>query len=492
MLFNSYIFILAFLPLVVIGYYLFNKYFQTNRAALFFLIAASFVFYGYYNWTYLLILITSIAANWLAIILMRKKEDTFFRKTVMIAGILFNTGLIFYFKYYDFFIKNINTVFDTDFNVRNIVLPLGISFFTFQQISFVVDAYRHETDDYNLVEYMAFVSFFPQLVAGPIVLHDELVPQFRDESKRTLNWEKMSRGLYLFAVGLAKKVLIADIFGIAVNWGYSNVDYLSTIDAIVVIISYTLQIYFDFSGYCDMASGIASMFHIGLPMNFDSPYKAASIIEFWKRWHMTLTRFLRRYIYFPLGGSKKGEIRTYINIMIVFIVSGIWHGANWTFIIWGGIHGAAQCLNRRFKKQWEKCHLAFQWLMTFTFVSFTWVIFRADSMAQAGKIIWRSINFRNLAISPELIECFNTVEIKAVKWLLSYWDAWNIFSAKYYINGFVMFSCILAGLFIVLNKENAQRKTVNYHIGTALWTAVLIVWGIMSLSGVSTFLYFNF
>lgn len=492
MLFNSYIFILAFLPLVIVGYYLLNKRFLTNKAALIFLIAASFIFYGYYNWTYLLILVASVSVNWFTILLMRKKEDDIFRRVFVTAGVLFNIGLIFYFKYYDFFIENINQIFNTGFNEKNIILPLGISFFTFQQISFVVDSYRHETDDYGIIEYVAFVSFFPQLIAGPIVLHDEMIPQFRNESKRKPNWEKMSRGLYLFAIGLAKKVLIADIFGIAVDWGYTNVDSITSIDAMVVMISYTIQIYFDFSGYCDMASGIASMFNMELPMNFDSPYKAASIIEFWKKWHITLTRFLRKYIYFPLGGSKKGKFRTYINIMVVFIASGIWHGANWTFIIWGSIHGIAQCLNRRFMKQWEKYHPAFQWAMTFLFVNFTWIIFRADSMAQAGRIIWRSINFRNLSISSDLIDCFNVVEIKAMKWLLSYSNIWNNFYNEYYINGFVMLSWIFGAMFIVLNKENAQRKAVNYNIGTALWTAVLLVWGIMSLSGVSTFLYFNF
>lgn len=432
MLFNSYIFILAFLPLVIVGYYLLNKRFLTNKAALIFLIAASFIFYGYYNWTYLLILVASVSVNWFTILLMRKKEDDIFRRVFVTAGVLFNIGLIFYFKYYDFFIENINQIFNTGFNEKNIILPLGISFFTFQQISFVVDSYRHETDDYGIIEYVAFVSFFPQLIAGPIVLHDEMIPQFRNESKRKPNWEKMSRGLYLFAIGLAKKVLIADIFGIAVDWGYTNVDSITSIDAMVVMISYTIQIYFDFSGYCDMASGIASMFNMELPMNFDSPYKAASIIEFWKKWHITLTRFLRKYIYFPLGGSKKGKFRTYINIMVVFIASGIWHGANWTFIIWGSIHGIAQCLNRRFMKQWEKYHPAFQWAMTFLFVNFTWIIFRADSMAQAGRIIWRSINFRNLSISSDLIDCFNVVEIKAMKWLLSYSNIWNNFYNEYY------------------------------------------------------------
>lgn len=490
MLFNSYVFILAFLPIVFAVFYLLNNRFATNKPALVFLTAASFFFYGYYNWSYLLILSASISVNWLTVLWMRK--HTGFRKTAALVGVLFNIALIFYFKYYDFFIDNINTVFRTGFNEKNIALPLGISFFTFQQISFVIDSYRHETDDYGIIEYAAFVSFFPQLVAGPIVLHDEMISQFREEEKRKINWENIGQGLYLFAAGLAKKVLIADIFGKAVDWGYTNIAYVSTVDAAIVMLSYTLQIYFDFSGYCDMASGIASVFNIELPINFDSPYKAVSIIEFWKRWHMTLTRFLRKYIYFPLGGSKKGRIRTYINIMLVFLVSGIWHGANWTFVIWGCLHGIAQCLNRRFKVQWEKFHVAFQWGLTFLFVNFTWVIFRAPDMSQAGKMIWRGINFRNLSISSELIECFRVVEVKTFTWLLGYSRFWKDFAEKYYINGLIIFLWIFGALFLVLNTENMQRRKVNYCLKTALWTAVLLVWGIMSLSGVSTFLYFNF
>lgn len=485
MLFHSYIFILVFLPAVLVAYYMLNRMFPSTKPALWFLTMASQVFYGYGHWSYVLILAASIAGNWLAVMAMRRQKKNGTRKMTALAAIAFDIALIFYYKYFDFFIGNINALCRTDFPQKNLLLPLGISFFTFQQISFIADSYRHETDDYTLTEYAAFVSFFPQLVAGPIVLHDEMIPQLRDASRKKFSWEKMARGLFLFSTGLFKKVLIADTFGAAADWGYANTDAVSSMDAGIVILSYALQIYFDFSGYCDMASGIASMFHLELPLNFDSPYQALSITGFWQRWHMTLTRFLRKYIYFPLGGSRKGKARTYGNIMAVFLISGIWHGAGWTFVLWGALHGAAQCLNRIFQKQWEQLHAAVQWAGTFVFVSYAWVIFRAENLSQALKIIWRSVNFTNMTISPELKECFDITEVRAAEHLLGWKDT-------YYVNGFVMFLWLAAAMHLVLNVKNAQKRCLQYSVKSAACTAVLLVWGIISLSGVSAFLYFNF
>ena len=219
-------------------------------------------------------------------------------------------------------------MFGTDFALRGVVLPLGISFFTFQQMSYVIDAYRGEVSQYNLLHYASFVSYFPQLVAGPIVTHDELIPQFLDEEKKRFRWESFSPGLFLFAMGLGKKVLVADLFGRAANWGFGNIAALDSTNAILVMLAYTFQVYFDFSGYCDMANGLGRMMNLELPVNFDSPYKAATITEFWDRWHKTLTRFFTRYIYIPLGGNRRGRLRTYLHVMIVFLVSGIWHGAH--------------------------------------------------------------------------------------------------------------------------------------------------------------------
>ena len=482
MLFNSYIF-LAFLPISLCVYHIINLHCVSRKPALLFLILVSFVFYGYFNWKYLLILVCSIAANWSIVILMRKQSIDVLRKFCVILGIFFNISLIFYYKYYDFFIENINTAFCLNMNLKGMLLPLGISFFTFQQISFVLDSYKHETDDYNFIEYSAFVTFFPQLVAGPIVLHNEMIPQFRNDGTRKLQLENITNGLCLFILGLGKKVLIADVFGYAVDWGYSNLDLVSSIDAMIIIVSYAIQIYFDFSGYCDMASGIALMFNFRLPINFDSPYQSQSIIEFWGKWHMTLTRFLRKYIYFPLGGSREGRIRTYANIMIVFLISGIWHGANWTFIVWGCLHGGANCLNRIFESQWNKLNAIFKWFITFFFICYTWVIFRAENLSQALSMIWKSLNLRQLSISSQLIECFNTVEVQFVKALIS-----NVGSLKA-LNGFIIYIWIFIVMFIIMNIENNQRRKMSFR---PLAMASLFTLEIFSLSGVSDFLYFNF
>ena len=198
--------------------------------------------------------------------------------------------------------------------------------------------------------YASFVTFFPQLIAGPIVTHDELIPQFIDEKKKRINWDNIAKGIYIFTIGMFKKVILADTFGNAVNWGFQNIAELDTSNALIVMLAYTMQIYFDFSGYCDMALGIGKMLNIELPLNFNSPYKALRITEFWDRWHITLTRFLTKYVYIPLGGNRRGRLRTYFNILIVFLISGIWHGANWTFILWGGVHGVFVILTRHFKR----------------------------------------------------------------------------------------------------------------------------------------------
>lgn len=337
MLFNSYIFILAFLPLVFAGYFFLNKL-KLYKVAQIEIIIASLYFYGYFNKSYLIIISGSIILNYCFSSFLLHFSESSVRKIVLGSSLVFNVGLLFYFKYWDFFVTNINGVFHSSYELRNIVLPLGISFYTIQQISYTVDSYRYETRGYSFLDYAQFVSFFPQLVAGPIVLHKEMIPQFKDAKNKEINAQNIAEGLHDLAIGLFKKVIIADTFGQAVAWGFSaeQLPTLTVMEAVIVMVSYTFQIYFDFSGYCDMATGIASFFNIKLPINFNSPYKSRSILEFWKRWHISLTRFLREYIYFPLGGSKNGMGKTYRNIMAVYLISGIWHGANWTFLVWGG------------------------------------------------------------------------------------------------------------------------------------------------------------
>lgn len=338
MTFNSYIFILLFLPLCLLGYFALNR-FRHYRLGMLLLLGMSFWFYGYFNPKYLLIICCSVFVNYIIYRLLHKMSVKYVmakRKMIFLIGLIFNLGLLGYFKYMDFFIENVNLIFKTDFTLRNILLPLGISFFTFQQISFITDVYKARGGiTYSFLEYAVYVTYFPQLVAGPIVTHDMLVPQLQDENRKHINFDYMSKGIALFTLGLAKKVLFADIFGNYVNLAYRDVYGLNTLTAFFAMLAYTFQIYFDFSGYSDMAIGLGWMMNIDLPVNFDSPYKALSVTEFWRRWHMTLTAFFTKYVYIPLGGNRKGTIRTYINIFIVFLFSGLWHGAGWTFVLWG-------------------------------------------------------------------------------------------------------------------------------------------------------------
>lgn len=486
MLFNSYIFILLFLPLTLIGYYMINRYGKYYLANIW-VIGMSLWFYGYFDFFNLLLICGSILGNYIlsrCIIYIQQENG---RKILLLSGILINLGILFYYKYFDFFIINLNAVMRETFEVQNIVLPLGISFFTFQQISYLVDTFRGETKEYHLVEYALFVSFFPQLVAGPIVLHNEIIPQFQDNKKRKPNAENIAKGIYIFSIGLFKKVLIADTLGKAVTWGYGTAADLTSMEAFLVSIFYTFQLYFDFSGYCDMAIGISSMFNIQMPYNFNSPYQATSIIDFWNRWHMSLTRFLREYVYFPLGGSKKGKARTYVNIMIVFLISGIWHGANWTFILWGGLHGLANCLNRICKKAWGKLGVITQWFLTFIFVDFAWIIFRAENIGQAAGIIKRVLSFQSFVVREELVECFNLPEfvylrehIPLVKWGCE--QIWGV----------PMWLFLMGSFMITLNMKNSSQISFRPTAMRALVTIFMLVWSVMSFSGVSTFLYFNF
>lgn len=487
MLFNSYFFIFLFLPLALTGYYSLN-YVNHHRAAGIYLTAMSLWFYGYFNIAYLPILIGSIAANFLfAKLMARFPEKPSLRKSVLVFGICANVALIFYFKYFRFFTENINALFKTSFPLKNILLPLGISFFTFQQISFLADSYRGETKDYTFDEYALFVSFFPQLVAGPVVLHKETIPQFRDPERRRINYVNFSKGMYIFALGLFKKMLIADTFGRAVDYGFPAVSSLNTLEAFVVSLCYMFQLYFDFSGYCDMAVGIGNLFNISLPQNFNSPYKAASITEFWERWHMSLTRFLRTYIYFPLGGNRKGKLRTYGNIMIVYLVSGIWHGANWTFVIWGLLHGLCSCLNRVFSRQWNKLWKSFRWFATFLTVDLLTIFFRADSLSMAKTFFRRLFRFTGFSLRPELAECFRLEEFIFLEKKIPLLDSFHAGFSGLYLWLF-LFIAFLVVLFFKNNGEADFKPT----LGRSLATVLCMLWSILSLEGISTFLYFNF
>ena len=339
-------------------------------------------FYGYFNPSYLLIMACSILFNYAVFRGMQlvEKKCPGWRRPMMILGVAGNLAVLFYFKYYDFFVENVNAVFGTSFVLKGILLPLGISFFTFQQIGFVVDAYRGEVKNCTFLDYALFVSFFPQLIAGPIVSQSEMLPQFAQIGKKKADPEKFAAGIYLFTLGMVKKVLVADTFGLAVDWGYSNIPSLSFVDSLLLIFFYSIQLYFDFSGYCDMARGLAWMFGMEIPVNFNSPYKAVNIIEFWRRWHITLSRFFRQYVYIPLGGNRKGRPRMYANLILIFLLSGIWHGAGWTFVTWGAAQGILYIITRAWQL-YRKDHPkpvsapAAGTLFTFCYYSFACVFF---------------------------------------------------------------------------------------------------------------------
>jgi D-alanyl-lipoteichoic acid acyltransferase DltB (MBOAT superfamily) len=446
-------------------------------------------FYGYNNIKYLAILVVSILLNYLIVELMYKfGGGKAIKRLLFVAGLVLNIGILFYFKYYDFFIENVNTAFKTNFSFLSLALPLGISFYTFQQLSYVIDSYNGECENYSLLEYAAYVSFFPQLIAGPIVYHSELIPQLKDEKNHRLNYENLRCGLYTFSLGLAKKVLIADTFSQLVNIGYGDIRYLNNVSVIVVMICYSFQIYFDFSGYCDMACGIGYMFNIELPINFNSPYKAASISEFWDRWHMTLTRFFTKYVYIPLGGSRRGKIRTYLNVLIVFLVSGIWHGANWTFIYWGILNGIGNVFDRVFGRFFRWVPKAIKVVVTFMFTTFAWSLFRASSFAEA-KHLWEHLDdYDGLSIYESLTEAFNNLLEMQIIYRAGFgrvidalpWLPLVIFMLV------VMFACFF--------MRNTQEKAADgkYDAKRMAVTVILIIWSVLSLSNVSEFLYFNF
>lgn len=503
MLFNSYIFIFLFLPIALIGYFGLNRIGKYTLAK-YFLVGMSLWFYAYFNISYLWIILASIAINFLCHRMMLsenlQREHMLLRKSVFFAGLIFNIGLLFYFKYFNFFVDNVNNIFDLSIHVEKILLPLGISFFTFQQIAFLVDTGRGEVDKQFLCDYMLFVTFFPQLVAGPIVSHKEMLPQFRNAEIKSPDGRNLYMGLRIFVLGLSKKILLADIIGQSVGWGYEHISLLGGAGSMLLILFYTLQIYFDFSGYCDMARGLGCMFNFKLPYNFASPYKARNIIDFWNRWHMTLTRFFTQYLYIPMGGNRKGIMRTYINIFIVFLISGIWHGAGFTFILWGILHGLLNVFTRIYHKLidkvsypgkdsvfWGEVRVGISVLLTFICVNVLWVFFRADSISQAVALLTQVVDINNFVGVAELSSFFVTSEL---------WYVFKILrlDGLSFINYIPMLLYIAVSLWLIWGCKNIA-ETEEKHTPTIMGCVLiscLFIWCIVSLSNVSTFLYFNF
>ena len=493
MLFNSYEFIFVFLPVTLLFFYLLGGR-GLHEVAMSWLVGASLFFYGWWNPAYLALIVFSMVVNYsLGVALERVVR----RKLVFVVGIVFNLCLIAYFKYANFFVDSFNDVAETSFHLEVIILPLAISFFTFQQIAYLADAYKGLTKEYNALHYCLFVTFFPQLIAGPIVHHKEMMPQFTKTSIFNFSYNAFSIGLTIFLIGLFKKVVIADsaaIYAAPVFETAGSEGPLSFYLAWGGALSYTVQLYFDFSGYSDMAIGLAKMFGINLPVNFNSPYKSVNIIEFWRRWHMTLSRFLRDYLYIPLGGSQKGKPRRYINLMITMLLGGLWHGAGWTFVIWGALHGFYLMINHAFRAVSSKLDLrggeskirvVASTLLTFMAVVVSWVFFRAESYDAAIYMLGAMVDFTNL--SEIKAETFAKVHILSL-----------------IISLFIIF-CIPNTLAIVSNisqAESSSSKDLWSRLCSRFQWQPSTVWGVVlgvmfavtlvMLERESEFLYFQF
>ncbi|WP_133139478.1 MBOAT family O-acyltransferase [Legionella genomosp. 1] len=400
MLFTSLEFIFAFLPIVLIGFFLIANLFGKKAGAIF-LAAASLFFYGWWSTKYIALLLTSIVFNYsIGCFISMNQERSARARLALFAGVTGNLLLLCYYKYSNFFLGEIARATGMNLPTLYLVLPLGISFFSFTQIAFLVDTWRKTTEEYNFWHYLLFVTWFPHLIAGPILHHKQMMPQFKNPEIYRIRSRNVAIGIILFFVGLSKKLLLADPISAYADPVFNAVALGQAVDiwvAWVGALAYTFQIYFDFSGYSDMAVGLSILFGIKLPINFNSPYKAQNIIEFWRRWHMTLSQFLRDYLYIPLGGSRKGEVRKLNNLMATMLLGGLWHGANWTFIIWGALHGAYLCVNHLWHKLTRNFGLSgiiprilaapSSILLTFILVVVAWVFFRADSVHSAHMLI---------------------------------------------------------------------------------------------------------
>ena len=483
MVFSSCIFLFFFLPIVSFVYWLCPNLKGKNAI----LILASLLFYAFGEPVYILLMIGSILVNYaLARLIASGRRGT---KGILAFTVVFNIGMLVVFKYSALFVETAGRLLGIELPVPDIALPIGISFYTFQALSYCIDVYRDKSIvQKNVWKLMLYISFFPQLIAGPIVYHDELIPQLRARENHRIQYGNLCRGMYAFALGMAKKVLAADTLSKVVTIGYDNVGALNSISTILVMLCYSLQIYFDFSGYCDMAYGIGYMFNVELPVNFNSPYKAASVREFWDRWHMTLTRFFTKYVYIPLGGSRKGKARTYLNVMAVFLVSGIWHGANWTFILWGIVNGLGSLYDRLFDRILQKIPRAIRIAVTFCFCTIAWSMFRAESVGQGLQMIGNLARYGDGKLYGGITESFNQViEVR----LLGRLGLRPVILACPWVMP-VVFAAVLVLACLLLRNTQEKVHDGRYGAWRVAVTVVLLIWSILSLSEVSEFLYFNF
>ena len=492
MLFNSYEFIFAFLPITFFVYFYLNSK-RLTEASKAFLVFASLFFYSWWNIAYLPLILGSILFNFAVGSTISKmntvKSNTkksVSQKTLLTFGIISNILLLGYFKYMDFFIANTNTLLHTQWDMMHIILPLGISFFTFTQIAYLVDTYRNEVKEMDYLNYTLFVTFFPHLLAGPILHHKEMMPQFDSLKSKAINYKNIAAGLFLFSIGLFKKVVIADAFAVWATAGFDTATTLNLFEAWATSLSYTFQLYFDFSGYTDMAIGAALLFNIKLPINFNSPYKATSIQDFWRRWHITLSRFLKDYVYIPLGGNRQGHFRTYNNLMATFIIGGIWHGAGWTFVFWGFLHGMALVIQRAWNQLGFKMNTVLAWFITFNFVNIAWVFFRAKEWDDAVKVLSGMFSLDNIVLPNFLSSKLVFLNQYGVKFGVEWLNA--ISGSKWTLIWLVV------GFILILVFKNSMEKMKNFKLNrlNLIFNILILFMALSLLDTASEFLYFNF
>lgn len=511
MLFNSYAFLLAYLPATVLGYFVLGRFGKSWGAA--WLAACSLFFYGWWDYRYLGLLLGSICANFYAGGHIARHAGAARGRRMLTLAIAANLLLLGYYKYADFFIGSANSLLATQWPLLHIVLPIGISFFTFTQIAFLVDAYAGKVNEYRFVHYLLFVTYFPHLIAGPVLHHKEMMPQFDEDKNYRPQSLNIAIGLTIFAIGLAKKVLIADnLAPFAAPVFDPRADAPTLFHAWGGALAYTLQLYFDFSGYSDMAIGLSRIFGVHLPLNFNSPYKAPNIVEFWRRWHMTLSRFLRDYLYIPMGGNRRGPVRRHVYLLVTMLLGGLWHGAGWNFVIWGAMHGVFLVVNHGWRDLCRHLPLHLPPRMarvlgvgcTFVCVVFAWVYFRAPDLATANRVVAGMLGHWGAALPASLVAPLGglgaTLEHAGI---------------TTYLGGGAAFvqtwAWILVGLCIAFFAPNAQEIMARATPGPAAADArgrtrlhwqprrlhgvlagLVFALGVLALSRPTEFLYFQF
>jgi alginate O-acetyltransferase complex protein AlgI len=490
MTFTSYSFILIFLPLVAIIYFGINKYISAVSAR-FFLLASSLSFMGLWNVYCAFILILSVLFNYfcgLAVSNSVENLNNRRKKIIFLMAIIGNVLLLGFFKYTNFLLTSINSLFLTNFGVLNLIIPIGISFYTFMQIAWITDVYRHGGFRYDFISYCLYVTFFPYVISGPIAYHKEIIPQLESGETAKFNIDNLCRGLFIFSIGLFKKTAIADTLAIIANGGFDAPTALTFTEAWLTSLSFTMQLYFDFSGYTDMAIGTALIFNIDIPSNFNSPYKSLDIREFWHRWHITLSRFLREYIYIPLGGNRSGEKRMLINIMLTFLIGGLWHGAAWTFVFWGFLHGMALIIHRLWMKTDYRLNKVFAWILTFNFVNIAWIFFRAKNWDTAINMIKGMAGLNGILISPHqasnpFFQKLTFIGIKFGEWREHLPLAENT----------TYFLCIALIPFVLFSKNSNQfLDNFSPNWKNAFAVSFFMALSLLLLNQASVFLYFKF